>query len=214
MDVISISNLPEAPGALTKFLEFLLSSRLQHILLPIKIVFIIFTVFELCAIFYFAVYTDYLYYLWFENFDELREWRKRHKKPKAKKIKRPRKIKKKIMLGKISNILVSPKKKRNRKEVARAQEKITRGKKIDYKLAILDIDRMLNQELEKRGIKGRNLYEKLDNLDERIIENIEELREAREIVNKMLREEKEVEREEAERILAVYKKALSYLRAV
>ena len=118
------------------------------------------------------------------------------------------------MLGKISNILVSPKKKRNRKEVARAQEKITRGKKIDYKLAILDIDRMLNQELEKRGIKGRNLYEKLDNLDERIIENIEELREAREIVNKMLREEKEVEREEAERILAVYKKALSYLRAV
>ncbi len=214
MDIISVSNLPQPSGGITKFLEFLLSSRLQHILLPIKIVFIIFTVFELCAIFYFAVYTDYLYYLWFENFDELREWRKRYKKPKTKKLKRPRRIKKKIMLGKISNILVSPKKKKNRKEVERAQEKITRGKKIDYKLAILDIDRMLNQELEKRGVKGRNLYEKLENLDRRIIKNIEELREAREIINKMLKEEKEIEKEEAERILAVYKKALSSLRAV
>jgi len=212
MDIISISNLPQPSGGLSKFLEFLLSSRLQHILLPIKIIFIIFTIFELCAIFYFAVYTDYLYYLWFENFDELREWKKRYKKPKS--SKRPKKIKLKIMFGKISNILVSPKKKRNRKEVERVQEKIIKGKKMDYKLAILDIDRMLNQELEKRGIEGRNLYEKIENIDKRMIRNLEELKEAREIVNKMLKEEREIEKEEAERILAVYKRALSSLRAV
>ena len=179
MDIISISNLPEPSGGLVKFLEFLLSSRLQHILLPIKIVFILFTVFELCTIFYFAVYTDYLYYLWFEDFDELREWKKKYKKPKS--LKRPKKIK---------------------------------GKKIDYKLAILDIDRMLNQELERRGVKGRNLYEKIENIDRGTLKNIEELREAREIINEMLRGKREVEKEEAERILAVYKKALSSLRAV
>ncbi|MCD6410432.1 hypothetical protein J7K92_00600 [bacterium] len=212
MDIISISNLPEPSGGLVKFLEFLLSSRLQHILLPIKIVFILFTVFELCTIFYFAVYTDYLYYLWFEDFDELREWKKKYKKPKS--LKRPKKIKSKIMFGKFSNILISPKKKRNRKKVERVQEKIIKGKKIDYKLAILDIDRMLNQELERRGVKGRNLYEKIENIDRGTLKNIEELREAREIINEMLRGKREVEKEEAERILAVYKKALSSLRAV
>lgn len=213
MDIISISNLPEpSHGGLIKFLEFLLSSRLQHILLPIKIVFVVFTIFELLAIFYFAVYTDYLYYLWFEDFDELRQWRQRYKKPK--KPKRPKKVKFKIMFPKVSNILVSPKKKKNRREIERVREKIIKGKVIDYKLAILDIDRMLNKELEKRGVAGRNLYEKLENIDKRTIKNIEELKEVREMVNKMLREEKEPEKEEAEKIIAIYKKALADLRAV
>lgn len=213
MDIISISNLPEIKhGTLTGFLEFLLSSRLQHVLLPIKIIFIIFTVFELLAIFYFMIYTDYLYYLWFEDFDEFRQWRQRHKKPKR--SQRPKKIKNKIMLPKISNILVSPEKKKNRKEIERAQERILKGKKIDYKLAILDIDRILNKELEKRGVPGRNLYEKIENINQKIIKNIEELKEAREAVNKMLREEKEVEKEEAEKIIAIYKRALTDLRSV
>jgi len=205
MDILSITQPTELPvDGLSRFLEFLLSSRFQQIIFPIKIVFILFSIILAAGILYFAIYTDYLYYLWFEDFDELLKWRKKYK------IKKKRKMFKNIV-----SKIVGPRKKKGKIELERAKEKINRGREIDYKLAILDIDRLLNKELEKRGIKGMNLSEKLENIKHKTLKNLEDLRKDRTIVNEIKKKKKrEIKKEEAEQIIEIYKKALSQLRAI
>jgi hypothetical protein len=191
--------------AFEKTLQFIISQDLQKILLPVKIAFIVFSLILLIAIIYFLTHTKYLYYKYFEEVEELSNWRARHKKSKKRKLKlKPMKI----------NLSIFKRRKRAEdKEWERIYNKLKSQKEIDHKLALVDADKLLNKKLEKLGVEGRNLSEKLEKMPQNLVANHDELKEARKLVNQiLLDEDKEVDKTEAEEAIKVYKKAFDSLK--
>ena len=82
----------------------------------------------------------------------------------------------------------------------------------EYKLAIIEADTTLDDILEKVGYKGEKFEDKIDKVSPVVISNKEEILEAHKIRNSIVYNPNyKVEFEEAERILEIYKKALSDL---
>jgi hypothetical protein len=85
----------------------------------------------------------------------------------------------------------------------------------DFKLAILEADDLLNEVMEEIGHKGKNLNEKLENVDEEIITNLKELKQVRKIKEDIISDPSyRLSEQEAKYILNVYEKTLKDLQAI
>ena len=161
--------------------SFLLSNKLQHALLPIKIVFLIFSIIFLFITIYFFFTTS-----WFKNligqdlyeFLTLRAW----------------------------------KSKKTKKEWSKIARRLKTGLESEYKIAILEADSLLGKILGQRGIKGRDIEERLQNIDRDTLPNIEEVLEARQVYNNIVNDpDYKLSQDKAKKTLKVYEDALRNL---
>ncbi len=104
--------------------------------------------------------------------------------------------------------LISPRK--MKKRWRRIEERLASGEFSQYKIAIIEADRIIDKITSDMKFKGGNLVERLDNLKPGQIENGEELKEAHKMRNKIIHDPQfQVSRELAKETLGIYKKFLT-----
>ena len=141
---------------LNQILDWLTLAQYQKYLLPIKILFILFSIFLLVSIFYFMIYTDYLYYLWFVDLDEYLKWKAKKKKSSQPSQKKSQSVIKHLIFKlKTRRTKLSP--------LDKIDQKVKRGEELGLKLALIDIDRLLEKKLEQRKILVNDLMKLLEN---------------------------------------------------
>lgn len=171
----------------------------------LKIPFIIISLFLLAGILYFAVFTNYLYYRYFEQFEEYSRWKTfKNKAPKKKEKQQeeriiPKPIKKLKPLGDWERIF----------------EKAESFKDIDCKLALVDADRLLNKKLEELGISGRNIDERIKQIENNFSsQEIEEFNKARNLLKEIfINEKRRVSRIKVKEAIAIYKKMFDSVKS-
>jgi hypothetical protein len=85
----------------------------------------------------------------------------------------------------------------------------------ERRLAVIDADDILNEVLEKVGYEGDDTYDKLIRLNEEIIPNIEELKEAYKIKKEIMHDpNKDLSGEEAKDIVSRYEVVLKDLQVI
>jgi len=81
----------------------------------------------------------------------------------------------------------------NKKKTKAQWENITKRLKSEnesgYKVAIIEADKMIDELIEKLGYGGNNMGERLDNIPEGQLENLNEIREAHKIRNQIIHED-------------------------
>ncbi len=103
-------------------------------------------------------------------------------------------------------------KKRHLKAWKEIQKKLKSG---NIKPAILDADRILNDILKMANFTGKNLDERLELIDKAQLSNIEEIRQAHKIRNRIYSESDFViTQNEAEVIIDIYKKTFQELNLI
>jgi len=87
-----------------------------------------------------------------------------------------------------------------------------RGTDADLKLAVIEADKLLDEALKAAGLKGNNLGERLKGADETDLPNLRDVWEAHKLRNRLVHEPNfEINREVAEKALAIYRKTLRNL---
>ena len=85
----------------------------------------------------------------------------------------------------------------------------------EWKLVIIEAEKMMNDLLNRMGFGGVSLGEKLGRLTTASLPNIEEVREAHKIHNNIIHDPTyRLSLEEAKRVIAIYEKALTHLQAL
>ncbi len=185
----------------------------------LKIPFIIISLILLAGILYFAVFTNYFYYRYFEQWDEYSNWKTIYQGgPKNKKA-----GKEKIKAMSISE--EQEEKKITHKpldelkplgEWERIFEKAESSRDIDCRLALVDADRLLNKKLEKSGISGRNIDERIKQIMDGYNisrEEIQELNKSRDLLKEIfINEKRRVSQIKVKEAIAVYKKIFDRVR--
>ena len=91
------------------------------------------------------------------------------------------------------------------KEWNKVKELFDRGTSSDLKLSIIEADKLLDEVLDSLNFKGETLKEKLDHLSEEQFPELDELKYAHFIRNKIVHEKNfSLSRKEAEAIISVY----------
>ena len=81
-----------------------------------------------------------------------------------------------------------------------------------YKVAILEADSVIDDIIAKIGYEGKNMTEKLDLIKPGQLENLEEIRNAHQIRNRIIHEaDFHVDKKMAEETIGVYEKLLKHL---
>lgn len=84
----------------------------------------------------------------------------------------------------------------------------------DYKLALIEADNLLDEILTKMGYKGDNLIERLNQLDQSILPNLDEVFKAHKIRNNVVHDpDYKLTYEEVKTCLDIYQKSLQDLEA-
>lgn len=81
------------------------------------------------------------------------------------------------------------KKNKLRAKWAKVKEKLKSENESDYKVAIIEADKIIDDLIAKMNYKGENMGERLDNITPGQIENIEDLRTAHETRNRIIHDE-------------------------
>lgn len=85
----------------------------------------------------------------------------------------------------------------------------------EWKLAVIDADKILEDTLSRLGISGKNLEEKMTNLTSATLPNIEEVKEAHKIRNNIVYDPAyKLSLEEAKKAVSIYEKSLIELHAL
>lgn len=85
----------------------------------------------------------------------------------------------------------------------------------EYKIAIIEADKEVDQLLEKVTYKGANMTERLEQANESQIANLEALKKAHQFRNRVIKEKDLLaSREEAEEIISVYRDYLENVQAL
>lgn len=196
-------------------LNIIISPDLQKALLPFKIVAIIFSLLLLGAIIYFLCITTYLEQLYFSEWKDYKHWRKTYG-PEAKREKK-RLLKQTSEEGK-QEINFTNKVKENNKpqqdvlevenlrqgriertDWERVLDRLETKSELNYKLALIDADKIFIQILKKYGKE----------FSSEAISNFDKIMEARQVLEKMLNNPKAVlTKERAKELISVYGKAL------
>ncbi|MCD5396113.1 MAG: hypothetical protein LR000_00310 [Candidatus Pacebacteria bacterium] len=187
---------------LNNFLEIIIPERLPAWAVAIKIFLIAFSLLLLAGIVYFSIFTDYFYYKYFEALDDWYEFKRRKKEKESKKRK---------MEAKISFVGEEKKEEVQDNLWERISKRIKEGRDIGLKMALIDADKLVNQKLEEMGCEGRDLREKIKNLDKKTLPNLGELEKARELLEEVLSEKREVKKDEIGKAIDTYKKAYDHL---
>jgi len=85
----------------------------------------------------------------------------------------------------------------------------------EYKLAILEVNELLNKVLETAGCKGENLEDKIKSMSRIFLSNVEEVRNTHKICDNIIYDpDYHLSLEETKKIFAVYERALYELEAI
>ncbi len=197
---------------LDHLLEILLSPKLPGWAMAIKIFLIIFSVVLFAGIVYFAIFTDYLYYRFFEPLEDRYNFKaKKRTKKEVVKGKRPK------ILKKLKQPILEVKKPTISLELTKESpwerifSKLKEKREMGWQIALIDADKLVNQKLEELKIEGRNLTEKIEKLPKDFLPNLEELKQARKLVEQVLSEEKKLSKDDIERAIEIYKDVYEYL---
>ena len=100
---------------------------------------------------------------------------------------------------------ISKSKREKLKEWKKVKELFNQGSLSDLKLSIIEADKLLDEVLDNLGFKGETLKEKLDHLSEEQFPELDELKYAHFIRNKIVHEKNfSLSRREAEVIISIY----------
>jgi hypothetical protein len=103
------------------------------------------------------------------------------------------------------------KKNKLRVKWAKVKEKLKSRNESDYKVAIIEADNIIDDLIARMNYKGENMGERLDNITPGQIENIEDLRKAHEIRNRIIHDENFIlTKEEAEKTFEYYEDFLKF----
>jgi len=101
------------------------------------------------------------------------------------------------------------------KEWEKIKKKLETGLESEAKLAFIEADSLLNESLKRMGYAGESLGEKLNQLTEDVLSNIEEVQGVHKIRNNIIHDPTyKLNLEEAKRALSIYEKALTDLDAL
>jgi len=95
-------------------------------------------------------------------------------------------------------------------------KRLEKGLESEYKLAVIEADSILNDVVKRMGYAtGDSLGERLDEIGEDILTNIEEVREAHNVRNDIVHDlDYQLTLERAKEIISIYEKALAELEAL
>jgi len=103
--------------------------------------------------------------------------------------------------------------KKETKQWLKIKERLDTGFESDYKLAVIEADNMLDENLIKMGYTGETLMEKLEKLTTVSLPNIEEVKEVHKIRNNIVHDpDYRLTLEEAKRTIEIFEKALTDLQ--
>lgn len=101
------------------------------------------------------------------------------------------------------------------KEWIKIMERLETGTEAEYKLAVIEVDSMLDNILKKMGYGGEKLRDRLKHLTQATIPNLETLLEAHEIRNNIVHDpDYRLSLEETKRVLAIYEKTFQDIQAL
>ncbi len=116
-------------------------------------------------------------------------------------------------LGVVSGADIS--KRRTLKAWKQIQKRLKIKKESQLKLAILEADQILNEILRMSGYQGKNLDERLSQIMPAQLCNIEEVKQAHKLKNRIISEpDFSIAPNEAEMIIEIYKKAFQELNLI
>ncbi|MFO7807546.1 MAG: hypothetical protein R6V40_03970 [Candidatus Moraniibacteriota bacterium] len=97
----------------------------------------------------------------------------------------------------------------------KVRERVAGDNPSEWKAAVLEAGQMLNEVLKIIGYEGDNLGQKLVNMLPEHLDNLEDVKKANEVKNKIAKDESyELSREEAREVVDVFGEALSFFEAV
>jgi hypothetical protein len=106
-------------------------------------------------------------------------------------------------------------KRRTLKIWKRIQQRLKTGKTEQLKLAILEADKILDEILKMAGYRGKNLEERLSFITVAQLSNIEEIKRAHKLKERIISEpDLTITFDEARAIIDIYKKALQELNLI
>lgn len=95
------------------------------------------------------------------------------------------------------------------------RKRLESGNEADYKVAIIKADSVIDDLLRRMGYKGENMLERIKNIPAGQLDRIDEIKEAHEIRNQIIHEEKfKVSRKDAEEVLAKYEHFLRHFEVL
>ncbi len=173
---------------LFKILSYINSSRLQEKLMPIRITFFVISLLFLFFIVILLLKTSYLrlrYFSTFEKIDKFLDMRRYNLKA-------------------------------NRARWNSIVDKVNSGNDLGVRLGIIEADKILKKVLPRKFIlDGKDFEDQLKNLTQDKIPNIEEVRRAHEVAQKLITSSKfKITREEAKKLLAIFKNTFQYLELI
>ena len=96
---------------------------------------------------------------------------------------------------------------------AKIGKRLETGSEAEYKLAIIEADALLNEVLERTGLKGETLGERLKQLTVKSLPNIENAWEAHKTRNNIVHDpDYRFNLDQARKTLAIYEKSLQNLQ--
>lgn len=183
-----------------------ISPELQGALLPIKIFVIIFSLALLAGIIYLLLKSSYLNVVFLEGWKEYQEWNKKAKQ-KKKEIEQKKEEQKP---EKEEEVFSETKDKEFQGRVERTDwerilDKIETQNELNWKLAIIDANKMLEKTLDSQGKE----------LSLEIVSNFKDINKTRNYLEKVLESpEAHIDLKDAKRIIRIYEKALKELGAI
>jgi len=179
-------------------------------LAPVKVIFIIIGIIFGLIIIWLAIFTDYLYLKYFIRFDEYYQWKAKEKQKKL--IKAKEKV-----FSVFENIpspeeVLAPREESNGSDWLKIFNRLNTDREINYKLAIIEADKIVNRKLDDMGVLGRNLRDKMENIPSDIMGKLGKLEKARKVLDELLKDDSlTIKRETAREVIDIYQKAYSDL---
>lgn len=102
-----------------------------------------------------------------------------------------------------------------RKKWDKIKQKMETKAEADYKIAIIEADDVIDDLIKRMQYPGENMGERLAGINPGQIENIEELKKAHEIRNRIIhKEDFEITKEQAEEVMGYYENFLKYFEVL
>lgn len=99
--------------------------------------------------------------------------------------------------------------KRTFKQWIKITKRLETGREADYKLALIEVDSLLDEILNKIGHKGESLGEKLKQLDSNALPNLEQVWQAHKVRNNVVHDpDYRLTLERAKNVMGIYEQAL------
>ncbi len=187
---------------LEQIFQMIISPELQQALLPLRIIFLLLSGLAIGLIIYFLIRTTYLRFVFLDRWNDYSHW-KQHYSYKA--------IKKAYSsasgpeeFSKLEDEKLNLKDGRiKRSEWERIKDRLKTGEELNYKLALIDADKLFNQALEKRGRK----------FSPKLVPNTKNVLRAKKVLEEILtHQETKLTLRRAKKNIAIYQKGFSKLK--